>query len=331
MGGAQELGEWVREAFGLGDGPATTRLVGRGAEGRVFRLEVQGARFALKQPFGAVDERDVVREAAHLDHFARAGVEVPVHRADPSGRYVLPVPERLGGGLVRLTRWIEGEPVHDLADVADLAAPLGTLLGTLHAAAPPAPPDPGRWYTTAPDDAAWDDLVTLSTRTPWGEALAGRLADLRQHGALVRAAGPPPGPLVIGHRDLHPENVLRSPGGTLRALDWEEAGPVDPGRELAKVLVQWHVDGDAVDTDAVRETVGAYRAAGGRGAVTGTDDFAMVLSTEPNFLAVQLRAALDPAAAADHRQHAVAEIEESLRYLPTPAALERVLAAAAGR
>ena len=326
MAATDELTAYVLDAFALGAGPAQLTPVARGAEGMVSLLEVDGARYALKQPFGDVEEDDVLREAAYLDHFARAGVEVPVHHTDRSGRHVVLVPDRLGGGAVRLTRWVEGELVG--ASTADLAGPLGTLLGTLHAAAPPASPDLGRWYTTAPEDAVWDDLVQRSAGMPWGAALAGRVAHLRHHGALVRAAGPPPGPLVIGHRDLHPENVLRSPDGSLRALDWEDAGPVDPGRELAKVLVQWHVEGDAVDVGAVRATVAAYRSAGGQGVLSGPAVFAMVLSTEPNFLAAQVRAALDPTVTDEHRQHAVGEIRESLVYLPTPGALDRVLAAA---
>lgn len=329
MSDAEELGEWVREAFGLGDGALSVRPAGRGAQASIHLLDLDGTRYALKRHHGAVDEDEVVREAAHLDRFARAGVEVPVHHRDRAGRYVVRVPSRLGGGAVRLTHWIEGEPVG--AGTVDVAASLGALVGTLHGAAPRATEDLGRWYSTAPDDLVWDDLVQRSAGAPWEATLAARIADLRQHGALVRAAGPPSGPLVIGHRDLHPENVLRSPDGTLRALDWEDAGPVDPGRELAKVLVQWHVDGDAVSTEAVRETVAAYRAVGGPGSVTGPEDFAMVLSTEPNFLVGQLRAALDPATAPEHRQHAEAEIAESLRCLPTPGALDRVLSVTAGR
>lgn len=326
--GLRELAEWARAAFGLGEGTPALRPAGRGAEARVYLLEVGPARYALKQPFGTLDEQGVRREAAFLDHFARAGVEVPVHQVDADGRHVVPVPRELGGGVVRLSRWVEGEPVR--VPTADVAGPLGVLLGALHVAAPPAGGDPGPWYTTCPDDSTWDDLLRRSAGMPWCDPLEARLPDLAHHGALVRAAGPPSGPLLVGHRDLHPENVLRAPDGALRALDWEDAGPVDPGRELAKVLVQWHVDGGTVDVQAVRTTVAAYRAAGGRGRVDGPGAFAMVLSTEPNFLAAQVERALDASLADDLRQHAVGEVLESLGYLPTPAALEAVLAAAMG-
>ena len=77
------------------------------------------------------------------------------------------------------------------------------------------------------------------------------------------------------------------------------------------------------------QTVAAYRAAGGTGRVTTLDDFTMVLCSETNFLATQLRLALDPALAQEHHEPVLAEIEEGLAaYVPTPAALTRVLAAA---
>lgn len=334
-----ELTAHLLDVFGLGDGPARLTFVARGAEGRVSLLESNGLRYAVKQPFAGAagfpdltsGEEVVRREAAHLARFEQAGIPVPVPVADRDGRFLVPVPEELGGGLVRLSAWVDGAAPRAGFVPGLHATELGTLLGRLHAAAPATEDPIGWWYRTVPEPGVWADLVERGTGQPWHDGLTERLADLDRLGDLVRGVPDPTGPFVVGHRDLHPDNILVTTDGHLVPVDWEDVGPMLPDRELAKVLVQWHVDGEEVDASAVRRTVTAYRAAGGTGAVRGLDAFTMVLSGELNFLARQATASLDPSVEDTHREHAVGEVRECLLWLPTVRALEQVLELSSGR
>lgn len=336
-----ELAQWVRESFGLGDGPARLVPAGRGAVGEVLRLTVGGAEecpegrvrtaasadYAVKRLPGDVDQKALAAEDALLDHLAAQGIEVPTHVRSLDGSLVLRVPENLGGGSARVTHWVEGEPV--VGDTGAHAEALGTLLAQLHRAAPPADEPPSRWYTTMLAPSDWDVLRARSIGQPWHDALVARSHDLAQLHELVRDAGDGSAPFVVGRRDLHPDNALVAPDGTLRALDWEDAGPLYPTRELAKVVLQWHVLGETVDDSAVARTLAAYRSAGGPGRVTTLTDFAMAVCTESNFLAHMIRVALDERSES-RGSHARTEIAESLAILPSVRTLERVRAALSG-
>ena len=55
----------------------------------------------------------------------------------------------------------------------------------------------------------------------------------------------------------------------------------------------------------------------------------MLIACRLNFLHSQAGVALDPNAAAGHRQHACAEISDSLAFLPTPALIAQLINLAA--
>jgi Ser/Thr protein kinase RdoA (MazF antagonist) len=154
-------------------------------------------------------------------------------------------------------------------------------------------------------------------------------AELTAH---LEAAGirlPASVPLVTCHRDLHPDNVLVDGSGELVLLDWDDAGPASPGRELAYLLVAWHVHDGKPDAAAVRSTIAAYQAAGGPGRIRDEQSFGMLIACMLNFLQSQAGVALDPHAAAGHRQHADDEIADTLARLPTPTLIAQLIDLAA--
>jgi Ser/Thr protein kinase RdoA (MazF antagonist) len=312
-----DLADGARAAFGLDAiAPMSLTPVGRGALGRIFRLEIGSSRYALKELFGS-DRPSSAQLAAETTFAARAnaaGVTVPLSHRATDGEYVVASPT--GFGWLRLYDWAAGSPL-----TANAAGQIGTLLGRLHRCAPPmtrepdgGAPDP--WYEQPPDPHVWPRLAgrARSAGFGWADALVERLPRLSEVTAMATPAQP--NSMIACHRDLHPENVLAD-SGRLTVIDWDDFGPADPSRELVRVLLDWFTADDGrLDADAVGTAISAYRHTGAPGRVA-EDAYGFAISSRLNFLHRQLGIALDPATEPQHRDWAEREIREGLALLPS--------------
>lgn len=188
--------------------------------------------------------------------------------------------QRFGDATVLVYPWVAGRALADRAATPAQARRIGALLGQIHAAAlivpglePPSP--------EAFPREAWADLLARgeSSELPWAADAAALRAQLdawsaRSEEADARLART----LVVSHRDLDQKNVLWRDDGTPVAIDWEAAGLVNPGRELAGLALDWsgHAAGppDRAIFDAV---LAGYRAVGAVPSVPGRDALAGVL------------------------------------------------------
>lgn len=314
----------ARESFALGEGEVSITPGSRGAQGEVWRLTAGGRVYALKRVLaGAPPARiEVESEVGFARRAAAAGVRVPASHRDRTGEYVVPLSN---GGWLRLYDWIE----LGSADLPAAAEALGVLLARLHRCAPPANREPNgaspdRWYEVPPDQRAWGPLVTAATEAgmSWAARLAAAADGLPALHSLLSPADP--ARMQLCHRDLHPGNVVADEAGELVVVDWEDVGPAEPARELARTLVACYHD-EQPDLGSMRRAYRSYVEAGGPARLRSAADFTMLFATQLNFLSRQVRVALDPAASARDRQWAELEIDESLRILPTPELLAGVL------
>lgn len=129
-------------------------------------------------------------------------------------------PRAVGSGFDELGRetvsFLDGWTAHPRTWPPDRLPEIGELLRRLHEAT--------REYVP-PADAAW--------RSWFGRRLGS-------------------GPLVVGHCDVAPWNLLARDGAGMALIDWENAGPVDPLVELAQgcwLNAQLHEDDVAAMND----------------------------------------------------------------------------------
>jgi hypothetical protein len=202
--------EGVGRVFGLGELRDEPVAVTGGLFNQVWRVVAGGGMFAVKRMVvnaGRPGFVDAV-EASFAVEMRAWAAGIPMPEPVPCGGRAL---ARIADdGLVRVHRWVDGEPA-----VGTAAEALG-LLGRIHRAGRP------RWGR--PPVAAWR-----------GD---GWPADVRE--LARRVARPPSRVLVVdSHGDLDRKNTLRRADGTLLALDWDAAGPVAAVHEAVGVALDW--------------------------------------------------------------------------------------------
>ena len=104
-------------------------------------------------------------------------------------------------------------------------------------------------------------------------------------------------------------------------IDWDNAGPADPSRELALVLFEF----GRGRPDRLQVLYDAYLAHGGPGRIEVEADFSTIIAQLHHIGAMQLRRWLDPALTASDRARALASIEEFLDNPLDRAGIEEIL------
>lgn len=302
----------MADAFGLGRAESLGEPVARGEVGEVRRLVTDQGAWAIKQSFDPFDDAELAEaERSGAFHLAcwQAGVPTPEPRT-AGGRFVVQV----GGEPLQAYGWVD-----DLADPDTGLDPteVGRLVAAMHAVR--LPPEGGShdWFEAAIGQREWRAVLKASRAA--GAPYADRLAEVLPGLLEVETILTPMRRLQPCHLDLWSDNLRRTRDGALCVIDFGNAAPADPARELAMVVFEFG-GGDGVRQLRLYD---AYRAAGGPGRVVGREDFGLTVAQLHHIGHRHLRMWLG-ARDSEGRARSLAGIEE---FLGTPFLLADVDAA----
>jgi aminoglycoside phosphotransferase (APT) family kinase protein len=199
-----------------------------GGSRAVLVLRQYGAANLLSDPCSARTEYQLLKQ------LSAAGLPVPrPYLADESGTIV--------AGPCLLMELLDGEPVHEPADLASFTRQLAAALAAVH--------DGGITRADVPflPDAGAQVLAGISSGRPVADEVVPETA-MRQ---ALQANWPPPqvtGPVVL-HGDYWPGNVLWRDGQLTGIIDWEDAAFGDPLADLAiaRLEIAWQSGLAAMD------------------------------------------------------------------------------------
>ena len=254
----------VADAFGLGRATSLSDPVARGELGEIRRLETDHGTFAVKQELGSWSVDEAETSTAYHRVCWEAGIPTPEPLRAMTGGYTAQV----DGERVRAYAWAE---LADPDPTLDPAA-VGTLVARLHQVRHPWPTseiDP--WFEAPMGRAEWKGVLKASRAA--GAPYAARLAELLPALLEIEEILTPMRPVQTCHLDLWADNLRRSDGRPF-VIDFDNAGPGDPSREIAMVIFEFG-RGDAVRQRALYD---AYLAAGGPGRARDRADLGLAVA-----------------------------------------------------
>jgi hypothetical protein len=257
----------VADAFGLGRAASLSEPVARGELGQVRRLVTDTGVWAVKESFEPYDEHDLaaarVSGAFHVACW-EARVPTPEPRT-ADGRFVVEV----DGVQLQAFGWFDLEDPDTGLDPVET----GTVPAGLHAVRRPLVGGVHEWFEAPVGRRAWQAALKASRGA--GAPYADRLAELLPHLVAVEALLTPMAAVQTLHLDLWADNVRRrTSDGTVCVIDFDNAGPGDPAREVAMVVFEF----GRGDAGRQRLVYDAYRDAGGPGRVTAREDLALTVA-----------------------------------------------------
>jgi Ser/Thr protein kinase RdoA (MazF antagonist) len=255
----------VADAFALGRAESLSEPVARGELGQVRRLVTDLGTWAVKETLEGVDDDEVdAAERSGAFHLAcwEAGIPTPEPRRSAGGSLTAEV----DGELLRAYGWVDLESPDTGLDPVEV----GTLVAALHAVRRPGSGVVHEWFEAPLGRREWRAVLTASRRA--GAPYADRLAEVVPGLLEVESLLTPMERVQTCHLDLWSDNVRRrTSDGAACVIDFDNAGPADPSREVAMVVFEF----GRGDPRRQRALYDAYVAAGGPGRVRDRSDLSL--------------------------------------------------------
>jgi Ser/Thr protein kinase RdoA (MazF antagonist) len=258
----------VADAFGLGRAESLSEPVARGELGQVRRLVTDLGTWAVKESLEGVDDGEVdAAERSGAFHLAcwEAGIATPEPRRSAGGSLTAEVE----GELLRVYAWVDLEDPDTGLDPVEV----GRLVAALHAVRRPGSGVVHEWFEAPLGRREWRAVLKASrgAGAPYADRLAVVVPGLLEVEQLLT----PMEGVQTCHLDLWSDNVRRrTSDGAACVIDFDNAGPADPSREVAMVVFEF----GRGDADRQRLLYDAYRDAGGPGRITSRADAALTVA-----------------------------------------------------
>lgn len=254
----------VADRFDLGPDARLESEAVRGEQGQVRRLITARGTFAVKQSFGEVDGDEAQLTAEFQARCHDAGASCPRPLPDIDGRFL----SNVGGEAIRVQTWVDIDGPDPTLDPATV----GAALAALHRTLAPTNEAPHPWGTEPVGAEEWQALVEASggAGAPFAEQLAALVPALLEAEQLLT----PMAGVQWCHLDLWADNVRGTPDGRACVIDFDNAGPGDPSRELAMVLFEF----GRTERARLAALVTAYESGGGAGRVRAAEDFGLTIA-----------------------------------------------------
>jgi len=260
----------VSDAFGLGPASSLSEPVARGELGEIRRLETEHGTFAVKHELEEWAAAEVETSTSYHRACWKAGIPTPEPLRTTGGTFAAMV----GGEQVRAYAWVD---LHDKDTELDPGT-VGTLVARLHTVDHPWPTtavDP--WFEAPVGRAEWKGVLKASRAA--GAPYVDRLAEVLPALIEVEQILTPMRPVQTCHLDMWADNLRSTPSGDLCLIDFDNAGPADPAREVAMVVYEFGRGGhNAGDPARQRAVYDAYLAAGGPGRIRDRGDLALTVA-----------------------------------------------------